>query len=177
MLKILHLITFGIFYNISYASNNLEFVKNFDYTKYAGIWYEIARLPVSFEDKCQYPITANYEWDEGNKYLKVRNKCVEKDGSLNVANGRAYFVEDLNTAKLEVSFLPRFLNWIPMTKGDYWVIKTDYVTYSLVGSPNRKYFWILSRKESLDRSLLIQLLEVAKNNGYNIKLLKYNDEK
>lgn len=176
MSKILYFMFFAIFFHFGFAVNNLEYVKDFDYTKYAGSWYEIARLPVSFENKCKYPITADYQWDKNDKYLKVKNKCVEKDGSLNIANGRAYFVESLNIAKLEVSFLPRFLSWIPMTKGDYWVIKTDYVTYSLVGSPNHKYFWILSRNNVLNKDLLAELLQVAKLNGYNTDQLIYTNE-
>ena len=131
---------------------------------------------MSFEDDCTYPITANYEWDNIHQYLKVQNKCIEKDGSLNIANGRAYFLEESNIAKLEVSFLPRLLSWIPMTKGDYWVIKTDYNNYALVGSPNRKYFWILSRRPLLDKLLLSDLLNTAKENGYDVAKLAYTNE-
>ncbi len=56
--------------------------------------------------------------------MRVDNRCVDKGGAPSRAIGRAIPVNG-QAGRLQVSFLPRLLRWIPFTKGDYWVLKID----------------------------------------------------
>ena len=69
---------------------------------------------------------------------------------------------DKNTgAKLKVTFFWPFY-------GDYWIINlgANY-DFSIVGTPNRKYLWILNRTPQMDDSLYDQLVEFAKSKGFH----------
>ena len=74
-----------------------------------------------------------------------------------------------NNAKLEVTFLPRGLRWIPFAKGDYWILRLDegYRT-ALVGEPGRKYLWLLHREPRMDPATRGEWLEFARTLGYDL---------
>ena len=83
------------------------------------------------------------------------------------AKGKAKVVDKNSNAKLKVTFFWPFY-------GDYWIIKlgNDY-DYSVVGTPNRKYLWILSRTPQMDNKLYSQLIEYVKSKGFDVnKLIK-----
>ena len=161
----------------SYAQDALPTTKvtaieNFQPESYLGKWYEIARIPFYFEEHCKAPVTANYTLD--GKNLAVTNSCATKDGKIDVAHGMGYFTESTpNIAKLEVTFVPSWLRFTHIGRGDYWVLYTDY-QYSLVGSPNHKYLWILSRSETIESASLDQLLAIAKEQGFDTTKLLFN---
>ena len=70
-------------------------------------------------------------------------------------------VDKQTGAKLKVTFFWPFY-------GDYWIIKLgENYDYSVVGTPNRKYLWILSRTPKMDPRLLSELTEFAKSKGFN----------
>ena len=88
--------------------------------------------------------------------------------ALDEAIAEATIVDGPN-GKLEVSFLPEGLRWIPFTKGDYWVLKidADYNTV-LVGEPDLKYLWLLNRDVSLDEATKQEYLTYAESLGYDL---------
>jgi apolipoprotein D and lipocalin family protein len=70
-----------------------------------------------------------------------------------------------------------FDNWftrlVPgVAKGDYWILFVDerYRT-AIVGSPDRKYLWILSRTPSLPAWERENLLAKARQQGYDTNRL------
>jgi apolipoprotein D and lipocalin family protein len=80
------------------------------------------------------------------------------------AEGRLSKVADpRDPAKLEVRFAPKWTSWLPMVWGDSWILKLqgDY-QYSLVGTPDRKYLWVLSRNKQADKAVVTELLDYAK---------------
>ena len=91
-----------------------------DLSRYAGNWYEIAHLPVSFQRKCVADITASYAL-RADGTISVRNACLARDGSQAVAEGVARTVEG-HPGRLEVRFVPGWLSWVPLVWADYWVI-------------------------------------------------------
>src|SRR6476620_10932133 len=103
--------------------------------RYSGKWYEIARIPNRFQKKCVGNVTADYALDaEGN--VQVTNRCLEKNGKLSEATGKAKVEDKATNAKLEVRFAPGFLSFIPMVWGDYWIIDLDSnYQYSVVANP------------------------------------------
>lgn len=161
---------------MAYASDeSVIAISNFDSSKYLGTWYEIARIPFSYEKDCIAPTTANYALNpEDSSKLIITNKCTKLNQDATVDVGSASFTESHNTGKLEVTFLPKSLSWIPFTHGDYWILYTDYTNYAIVGSPNHKYLWILSRTETFDQDKLNKLLLMAEVQGFDINQLIYN---
>lgn len=71
-----------------------------------------------------------------------------------------------------MTFLPEFIRWIPFTSGDYWVLKlADDCSVSLVGTPDRKYLWLLSRTPSLDAATRAEYLAEAERQGFDLTRL------
>lgn len=138
----------------------LETVDNVDVKRYLGKWYEIANLPNSFQKGCSCT-SAEYELIDSTT-IRVINRC-KKDGEIDDANGKAFLVEGTGNAKLKVQFFWPF-------RGDYWIIDLDKENYSyaVVGTPSRKYLWILSRTPIMDESLYNSLLEKCKVKGFDV---------
>ena len=137
----------------------LTTVEHVDLNRYAGKWYEIARYPNRFQRKCQGDTTATYTLRADGK-VQVVNACREKDGKITTASGTAKVVDSATNAKLKVTFFWPFY-------GDYWVIglSPDY-QYAIVGEPERKYLWILSRTPTMDEATYQELLRRVESLGY-----------
>lgn len=148
-------------------NQDLATVSNFDLEHYLGTWYEIARLPMKHQPEDSTDISAVYSLNEDGT-VRVQNRCLDGAGKLDEAIGEASIV-DAEHGKLEVSFLPEGLRWVPFTKGDYWVLKLDeqYET-ALVGEPHMKYLWLLHRKPTLDEATKQQYLAYAQSLGYDL---------
>jgi apolipoprotein D and lipocalin family protein len=62
--------------------------------------------------------------------------------------------------------------------GDYWIIGLDEnYQWAIVGTPNRKYGWVLSRTPKLDKTTLDKIFQIIKDQGYNpnsFKISPYN---
>lgn len=140
-------------------------VKEVDLNRYAGIWYEIAKIPNRFQKHCISGTTAQYKLREDGK-IEVINRCIDEDGEKDAAEGVAKVVDESTNAKLEVSFV-RILG-INLFWGDYWIIGLDdNYEYAVVGTPTRKYGWILSRTPQLSEEKLKETFEILKNQGYD----------
>ena len=146
----------------------LEVVPELDLERYAGLWYEIARLPNRFQKMCEKDVTATYKLQEDGTVV-VTNACVRDDGEVEQAEGVAR-ISDPNgpSSKLEVRFAPSFLSFLPFVWGDYWVIDLapDY-SHAVVGSPGRDYLWVLSRTPQLDQTRYDMILQRIEASGYN----------
>lgn len=169
------LIFFAVFGNLyNDEKKELQVVPYVDLEKYSGTWYEIARLPNKFQDRCIGKVTATYTLLEDGK-ISVINKCVNKDGKIIEAKGIAKLAnKDGPNTKLKVRFAPAILSFLPFVWGDYWIIElaSDY-TYAVVGEPKRNYLWILSRTPQIDSVIYEELLLKIKSHGYDIsKLIK-----
>lgn len=149
----------------------IQTVEKVDLQKYMGKWFEIARLPFWYEEKCEGQPTAEYSLNN-DQTVYVLNTCHNRAGELEEAEGEAWSVDPSNS-KLKVSFIP-----IPGLKtlfsGDYWIIKlADDYSYSVVSEPNQKYLWILSRTSKMDDSLYEKIVKELQSLGFDTtKLIK-----
>ena len=140
-------------------------VKYVDLKKYVGLWYEVAKIPNSFQDQCIKNTTAKYTLTEDGE-IKVTNSCIDEDGDLDEAKGIVRIVDKKSNAKLEVSFVS-FLGWRPFW-GDYWIIGLDdNYQWAIVGTPNRKYGWVLSRTPKLETQTMDKIFQILKDQGYD----------
>lgn len=166
------LLGFAVLGSVAVAApaNKPQTVSQMELNRYLGTWYEIARFPMYFQRKCASDVTATYGL-QANGNVSVLNQCRKADGETMASQGEAKAVDRTNS-KLKVSFLPDGLRWIPFTKGDYWILKLDdnYQT-ALVGAPNRKYLWILSRTPTLDEQTYQQYVEAARQQGFDTSKL------
>ena len=153
----------------------LKTVKQVDLKRYSGIWYEIAKIPNSFQDQCAYGTTAEYKIDEDGDIVVI-NSCYEEEGNLDVAEGLAKVVDKKTNSKLEVSFVS-FLGIRPFW-GDYWIIGLylDY-KWAIIGTPTRKYGWVLSRTPSLTENTLQEIFSILKSQHYNPEDFEMNKQK
>lgn len=142
-----------------------EAVPSLDLNRYAGKWYEIARLPNRFQRECAGETTATYSLRDDGK-ITVLNQCRAADGRVKSAKGTAKLASAKGpNSKLKVTFFWPFY-------GDYWVIGLDPdYKWALVGGPDRKYLWILSREADMDEALFGRILELARGQGYDVSRL------
>ena len=144
--------------------DELEVVQSVDLTRYVGRWYEIARLPNSFQKKCADTVTANYTMREDGK-IEVINRCRKASGEYTTAKGKAKIVDKKTNAKLKVTFFWPFY-------GDYWILDLGpNYEYAVVGEASRKYLWILSRSPRMDEALFQQLLQKMAAKGFNTEMM------
>jgi apolipoprotein D and lipocalin family protein len=143
----------------------LTTVDNVDLQRYIGLWYEIAKIPNSFQDHCYKGTTAEYRLKETGE-IEVINSCTEEDGNRDEAKGIAKVVDKKTNSKLEVSFV-RILGF-NLFWGDYWIIGLDEnYQYAVIGSPGRKYGWILSRTPEMSQADLDEAYDILKEKGYD----------
>ena len=142
--------------------NVLEVVPHVELEKYLGKWYEIAHLPARFQKDCTNT-TATYTLSKDGNII-VLNECV-RNGKVKRAKGKAKVVDKNTGAKLKVTFFWPF-------SADYWIINLGKnYDYAVVGTPNRKYLWILSRAPQMDDRLFSTLIESVKSKGFDVNNL------
>jgi len=153
------------------AEPPLRVVPDVDYARYAGTWFEIARLPFRFQEDCAGDVTATYAPRPDGR-ITVTNRCRQPNGRMKEAEGVARRVQGRPPSVLEVRFAPAFLGFLPMVWGDYQVIALgeDY-DYAVVGTPDRAYLWILSRTPHMETNTYDAVVAEAKSQGFNVSAL------
>jgi len=139
-------------------------VDRVDLDRYAGRWYEVARIPhptdflhvadtVTYTPMRNGELTAVERWHECETY----GPQFEKVGVLH-ANGR-------HDGKLKLRF--------GMGEGDYWVLALDpNYRYAMIGTPDRCWLRILSRTPTLPLDVDEHLITLADADGYNVAALR-----
>jgi len=143
-------------------------VAEVDLARYAGKWYEIASFPMYFQRNCLGDTTAEYALTPDGD-VSVTNRCRTAEG-FDEARGTATVVEGSRNARLKVSFFWPF-------RSDYWVfgLDADY-RWAVVGNPNRKYLWVLSRTPQMPRELLDAALKAASAQAFDLNQLNYTTQ-
>jgi apolipoprotein D and lipocalin family protein len=150
----------------------LRVVPSIDPERYAGTWYEIARLPNRFQTKCAGDVAATYT-PRSDGGLDVLNRCRKADGRLTSVKGRARVADRRGpNSKLKVRFAPGYLSFLPFVWGDYQVIDLapDY-SYAVVGEPGRRYLWVLSRAPRMDEETYARAVAGAAGQGFDVSRL------
>lgn len=150
------------------AQSAVESVPAVDLGRYVGKWFEIGSFPMFFQRNCRADTTAEYAVKaDGN--VSVTNRC-KTDSGVDEAVGTATVVPDSNNRRLKVSFFWPF-------KADYWIVGLDAdYRWAMVGNPNRKYLWLLSRTPQLPPAELEAALHSARAQGYDLTQLKYTPQ-
>jgi apolipoprotein D and lipocalin family protein len=158
-------------------SGPVRSVAALDLERYAGRWHEVARLPNRFQRRCVANVTATYELQSGG--IKVVNECLTADGDSIRAEGRARLADRSGPAsRLKVRFAPALLSFIPAVWADYWVLDlTDDYGAALVGTPDRRFLWVLSRQPELDSTTYERMVGTAARQGFDVTRLLRTGER
>lgn len=137
---------------------------DFEVSRYLGRWYEIKRSDTPSEKgvKCS---TANYSLRSDGK-INVTNSGVNSEGDNVVVYLTASIVNPDQPNFLSVEIFPG------APTASYWVIKTDYETYSsliscvqITADMYSLSGWILSRTPTLDAALVDELTKLLETKG------------
>ena len=135
-----------------------------DLSRYIGRWYEIASIPMFFQRNCRGDTTAEYR-SRADGDIDVINRCRSEDGFI-AAEGKASAVAGSGNSRLKVSFFWPF-------SSDYWIIGLDAdYRWAVVGNPNRKTLWILSRTPQLAAADWQAARNAAQAQGYDLSQLR-----
>lgn len=147
--------------------DNVQPVNQFELERYLGKWYEIARLDHSFERGLEN-VTATYtRRDDGGVAVLNRGFDPEK-GEWREAEGKAYFVDDSDSAYLKVSFFGPFY-------GSYIVFELDKdeYQYAFVAGPDHSYLWLLARTAQPPKPVIDRFLQAAQVRGFDLSELVF----
>jgi len=145
----------------------LPTVEHLDLMRYAGTWYEIARLPNRDEKDCARDTQTDYRLDQHGG-IDVHHRCVHDDGRLSEAKGRMRQPDSRLPGQLELTHAPAWLRWWPGVWRDQWVMHLDDgYEVALVGTPDRDGLWLLSRTPQLPEAMIESMQALAQRHGFD----------
>jgi apolipoprotein D and lipocalin family protein len=148
-------------------------VQKIDPSLYAGEWHEIARLPNTFE-RGLVAAKATYSLNPDGS-LTVLNEGLKANGKTTSIAGNARCVNPQEPGKLKVRF-----NRFPanLFEGDYWILDLNpQHTRALIGSPNRKLLWLLSKDPNDQKNNFEDFIKRAEELKFPIEPLFLNPKR
>ena len=157
----------------AHADDPLPTVKKVELERYLGKWFEIARIDHSFQKGC-INSSADYSLRKDGD-IKVTNSCYyPAKNKQKTAVGRAWVIDKQTNSKLRVQFFLSSFK-ISFLSGKYWIIDLDEdYNHVMVGSPDRKYLWILSRTPIMDEDTQKSLVQKAEELGFDTSIFLFN---
>jgi apolipoprotein D and lipocalin family protein len=151
-----------LFYSVLTAPANKP-VDKLDVNRFAGKWYSLYSIPTMF-DKGSRETTTTYTLNNDG-YYNVFTACKKGDDNETKTYKSKLFPEDSADGSMRAQFV-----W-PI-KIDYWVIElADDYTYVVVGHPDHKFLFIMSRKPVMDKKLHDEIVARCKAKGYDVDKL------
>lgn len=151
--------------NTAWAEFTPKTVSKVDLNRYMGKWYEVAKIPNTFQKSCVQDITASYSLLANNQ-VKGINSCRKANGQI-FQMGIQGKVKDNSNAKLGFKITSSWLRFIPMLETDYWIVDLaeDY-SHATVSTSDGKYLWILARQPQLAEPVYQQILQRVAKLGF-----------
>ena len=149
--------------------DGVQAVTDFDVSRYAGHWVELARIDHHYE-KGLIQTTADYT-PQADGTVRVVNRGYDpKKKEWRSAEGKARFIGDTDTAALKVSFFGPFY-------GGYNVVALDpNYQWALVIGSDVDSMWILSRTRALPPGVRNRLLARARELGVDLDKVLWVDQ-
>lgn len=155
---------------VATSSPPVQSVGKLDMQRYAGTWYELARVPNKLEANCMSDVTATYRVLEDGS-MSLIHRCRGNGGQVNVAVAH---VEPLagDAARLRLSYMPNWLSWWPGLHDEQWIVMLDEAyRYAVVSHPSRKSLRILSRSPSMDAQSFNNIVSQLREQRYPVEHL------
>ena len=136
-------------------------VPQLDLNRYMGAWYMEARLPDKREKECIGGALVLYAVAEKAGRFQMVTSCQTKGNNVDAHNASGKVADKLGDGKLKISYL-----W-PFSQ-KYWVLAVgpEY-EWALVGNPNHKELWVLSRTEAMKPEVLAEVEGRAAGEGFD----------
>jgi apolipoprotein D and lipocalin family protein len=135
-------------------------VERVDLDKFMGSWYIIAILPNAIEKNAVNGIESYALNSDGTIAITYKFRQGTKDGKEKVMKPKAKVYNTESKAEWRVRIFPPI--WYPYLIVD---LADDY-RYSVIGVPNRKYVWIMSRTPSISDADYSNILSNLQKEGY-----------
>jgi apolipoprotein D and lipocalin family protein len=140
----------------------LEPVDSLDINKFMGDWYVVGVIPNFIEKGAKNGLESYRLNDKGNVEITY---TLQKNGKNKEMSAKGFIQNEANTI-WKVQFI-----W-PI-KFPYYVIDLEKnYEYTVIGLPNRKYVWIMSRDPQISDATYNQILARLDNKGYDISKIK-----
>jgi apolipoprotein D and lipocalin family protein len=141
-------------------------VPKLDLTQYIGTWYEMARYPIKREKECTGDEMMLYALGDKPNSFQLVTSCSIKDDNSDSWNAKGK-QNKAGDGQLNAGSI-----WPFTTK--YWVLATGPAyEWALVGSPDRKSLWVLSRTGTIKPETLAEIEAKAASQGFDTsKLVK-----
>ncbi len=137
-----------------------------DLNRFTGTWYEIARLPNKREKKCIADVIEILALGDKANGLQIVGSCKTNKGYTEVRNATAKAIKGSGDSKLKVTYL-----WPFSEKRWILAIGPNY-EWALVGTPNHKMLWVVSRERTMEGELLSSIKQKAVVQGFPVEKLK-----
>jgi apolipoprotein D and lipocalin family protein len=142
---------------------------------YEGVWYEIARTPAPFQQRCVGGVTAVYEIID-SATVRVLNRCDAPDGAVESTEGTARVLNEGFNA-LEVDFP----GGPPQQGANYLIeavgpIEGDQYSWAAVRSPDDDLGWILARTPELEQQARQQAEQALERAGLDPERLQTTEQ-
>lgn len=133
-------------------------VEKIDLKRFGGKWYSLYSIPTPF-DKNSMQTTTTYTLNKDGYYNVLTTGKKTTDNEEHTYNSKLFPID--GSGKMKAQFLWPF-------KVDYWVIDlADDYSYVVVGHPDKKFLFIMSRKPGMDKKLHDELVAKCKAMGYD----------
>ena len=150
---------------------SVEPVQGYDLNRYLGKWYEIARLDHSFEEGLDN-VTAEYSMRDDGGVKVVNTGFSAAEDKWEVAEGKAYFVDDSDEGYLKVSFFgPFYASYV------IFEVDEDNYQYAFVSGPDTSFLWLLARTPTVEQALIEHFIATSASLGFNTAELIFPKQK
>jgi len=141
-----------------------------DPQRYAGRWYEIARLPNRIESDCANATSDWFRQPDGGFNVVQTCHVAAPGASDKTWRGSGRIIDGVSSSKFRIGFLGGLI------QRDYWVLdRADDYSWCLLSMPNPKYLWIMSRRPNLTPSEKAALVAHAQALGFDVSRLVFDN--
>jgi len=162
-----HLILMGMLISLAVAGEGkmeLKTVENLDLERFMGDWYVIANIPTFIEKNTSNNLEQYALRPDGD--VDITFSLVDEDGKPKSYSARGFVLDPSDPARWKVQFF-----WPIRFPFHVIDIDEDY-SYTVIGLPNRKYVWIMSRTDEMSETLYQEILERLANQGYDLEKIQ-----
>jgi apolipoprotein D and lipocalin family protein len=144
----------------------LKPVNYVDIQRFMGDWYVIAIIP-NFIEKNAVNGIESYRWNEkGYVDISYTYRISEPDGKHKKLTMKGFIHDTTSNAEWRVRpFWPLKLPYLVID------LDKDY-QYTVIGVPNRKLIWIMSRTKAMDDVTYSEILNRIEQMGYDTSLIQ-----
>ena len=143
---------------------NKQTVAYVDLSKFSGDWYILAEIPTVFEKDAVNGVKNYSINDDGTIRVRYKFRKGGPGGKESIMFQKGWVVNTKTNAEWKVQPL-----W-PLKFPYYILDLADDYSYTVIGTNNYDYLWIMARQPQMDSTMLEMLIQ-------KMEILEYNREK